>query len=273
MVGTLLLRGMLVGIVAGLLCFVFLKTVGEPEVDRAIAFETQREEAKAKAKADEPMGQGMSMPDASQSMSNSMPNMSHGMSMPNGEEEPELVSRPVQAGIGLFTAVMVYSAALGGLFALVFALVYGRLGKLGPRAISAFVAGAGFIAISIVPILKYPANPPAVGEPDSIGMRTAFFFAMIAVSLAAMTLSVMVQRRLLASQGAWNATMIASAAYIVVVAAVAFILPTVNEVPEHFPATLLWQFRIASLGAQLILWGTLGLLFGALTERARTTQI
>jgi predicted cobalt transporter CbtA len=104
-------------------------------------------------------------------------------------------------------------------------------------------------------------------------MRTAFFFALIAVSLAAMTLSVMVQSRLLASQGAWNATMIAGAAYIVVVAAVAFILPTVNEVPEHFPATLLWQFRIASLGAQLILWGTLGLLFGALTERARTTQI
>jgi hypothetical protein len=41
MAGTLLLRGMLIGIVAGLLCFSFLKIVGEPEVDRAIAFETQ----------------------------------------------------------------------------------------------------------------------------------------------------------------------------------------------------------------------------------------
>jgi hypothetical protein len=106
MVGTLLLRGMLVGIVAGILCFAFLKIVGEPQVDRAIAFETQLDEAKAKAKADAEMAKGMSMP--------------------KEEPEPELVSRPVQAGIGLFTGVMVYNAAFGGLFALVFALTYGH---------------------------------------------------------------------------------------------------------------------------------------------------
>jgi hypothetical protein len=49
MAGTLLLRGMLVGIVAGILCFGFLKIVGEPQVDRAIAFESQLDEAKARA--------------------------------------------------------------------------------------------------------------------------------------------------------------------------------------------------------------------------------
>jgi putative cobalt transporter subunit CbtA len=48
MSGTLLLRGMLIGILAGLLCFSFLKIVGEPQVDRAIAFETQFDEAKAR---------------------------------------------------------------------------------------------------------------------------------------------------------------------------------------------------------------------------------
>lgn len=246
MVGTLLLRGMLVGVFAGLLCFGFLKIVGEPRVDRAIAFETEMEAAKVKAGAA----------------------MARGMSMPNEEAEPELVSRPVQAGIGLFTAVIVYSAALGGLFALVFAVVYGRMGEFGPRATAAFVAGAGFITVSIVPNLKYPASPPSVGEPDTIGIRTALYFAMIAISLAAMTLSVLLRRRLLASQGAWNAALIAGAAYLVVVIAAALMLPAVNEVPEQFPASLLWEFRIASLGAQLILWATLGLLFGALTEHA-----
>jgi hypothetical protein len=49
MVRTLLVRGMLVGIVAGLLSFGFLKIYGEPQVDRAIAFETQMDEAKAAA--------------------------------------------------------------------------------------------------------------------------------------------------------------------------------------------------------------------------------
>ncbi len=61
---------------------------------------------------------------------------------------------------------------------------------------------------------------------------------------------------------------IAAAAYIVVVTVVALALPSVNEVPEGFPAVVLWQFRIASLGAQTIMWTTIGLGFGALAERA-----
>jgi hypothetical protein len=36
----------------------------------------------------------------------------------------------------------------------------------------------------------------------------------------------------------------------------------------QFPAVVLWKFRMASLGAQFILWATLGVLFGASAERA-----
>lgn len=45
------------------------------------------------------------------------------------------------------------------------------------------------------------------------------------------------------------------------------ILPPVNEVPEHFSATMLWNFRLASLGTQALLWVTLGLIFSILAER------
>jgi hypothetical protein len=45
------------------------------------------------------------------------------------------------------------------------------------------------------------------------------------------------------------------------------LLPPVNEVPADFSATVLWRFRLASVGTQLVLWTTIGLLFGALTER------
>ncbi|MEJ1974841.1 MAG: CbtA family protein [Acetobacteraceae bacterium] len=245
MVGNLLLRGMLVGIVAGILCFAFLKTFGEPQVDRAIAFETQMDEAKAQADR----AKGIVVPD-----------------------EPELVSRPVQAGIGLFTGVAVYSAAFGGLFALVFAFVYGRVGNLGPRATSALLAAAGLLAIYVVPNLKYPANPPSVGNPDTIGMRTALYFTMIAISLAAMVGAAMLRHRLLARHGGWNASLIAGAAYLVAVIVVGLALPSINEVPDQFPAVVLWQFRIASMGAQLILWTTIGLAFGALTERAAASR-
>jgi predicted cobalt transporter CbtA len=251
MVGTLLLRGMLVGIIAGLLCFSFLKIVGEPEVDRAITLETQLDQAKAQA--------------AAQALT------AKGLPAPKEEPEPELVSRPVQAGIGLFTGVMVYNVAFGGLFALAFALAYGRMGDFGPRATAAVLAVVGLIAVYIAPNLKYPANPPSVGDPATIGVRTALYFSMIAISLAAMIAAGMLRLRLLPRYGEWNSALIAGAAYLIIAIGVGLALPPINEVPGQFPAVVLWQFRIASFGAQLIMWATIGLVFGALTERVATT--
>ena len=46
------------------------------------------------------------------------------------------------------------------------------------------------------------------------------------------------------------------------------LMPTINEVPDGFPAALLWQFRTVAFALQLILWTSLGLGFGWLTERA-----
>src|SRR3984885_2797183 len=248
MVGALLTRGMLVGILAGILSFGFLKLVGEPSVDRAIAFETAMDEATDKTKADHAMAKGMTMP--------------------KEDSEPELVSRSVQSGIGLFTGVAVYNTAFGGLFALVFAFAYRRMGDFDPRTTSALLAVSGIVAVYIVPSLKYPANPPSVGDHDTIGMRTGLYFAMIAISLAAMIAAWMLRNRLLSRYGGWNAALIASAAYLIVVIAVAMALPGINEVPDGFPAVVLWQFRMAAAGAQLIMWTTLGLAFGALTQRA-----
>ena len=252
MAGALLLRGMLIGIVAGLLCFSFLKIVGEPQVDRAIAFETKLDQAKAYAKAQALIAQGLPAPPE--------------------EPEPELVSRPVQAGLGLFTGVMIYNVAFGGLFALAFALAYGRASDLDPRATAAVLAAVGLVAVYVVPNLKYPANPPSVGDPATIGPRTALYFSMIAISLAAMIAAGMLRLRLVARWGACNAALIAGAPYLIVVIAVALALPAINEVPGQFPAVVLWRFRIASFGAQLVMWTTIGLAFGTAAERAMASR-
>jgi predicted cobalt transporter CbtA len=244
MVRTLLIRGMLVGFVAGLLVFGVGRLVGEPQVDRAIAFEFETAMDEAKAKAD---------------MAKGMPAMA---------PEPEIISREVQASFGLFTGVVVYSAAFGGLFALVFAVAYGRVGNLRPRAVSALLALGGFLALYVVPNLKYPANPPSVGDPATIGLRTGLYFSMILISVAAMVLAVVAQRRLAPRLDGWSATLLAAAGYLAVIVVAGLLLPAVDEVPEGFPAVLLWRFRMASLGMQAVMWATIGLLFGALTERA-----
>jgi predicted cobalt transporter CbtA len=255
MIRILLVRGMAAGIVAGLLAFGMAKVFGEPQVDKAIAFESQMEEAK-KAQEAQAAPSGSSMA--------GMP----GMDASQGGEEEELVSRHVQSTIGLFTAVMVYGASFGGIFALVYAFALGRIGGVSPRGLAALLALAAFICIALVPILKYPANPPAIGNPETIGPRTGLYLSMLVISVGAMISAVLVGRGVLRNHGIWNATFAGAAVYVAIVAVAQLLMPDVNEVPEGFPAVVLWRFRVANLGIEAVLWGTLGLVFGYLTERS-----
>jgi hypothetical protein len=232
---TLLVRGMLAGLAAGALALIFAWIFGEPQVGHAISFEDQQARLAGAAPA------------------------------------PELVSRTVQETFGLAVAVGLVGLALGGLFSIAFAICYGRIGRFGPRAASALVAAGAFVAVELVPFLKYPANPPSVGNPATIGHRTALYFTMIVISVAVAVAVIYLGRRLAPRFGNWNASLLAAAAFIALVTIAYLALPAVNEVPGDFPAVVLWRFRIASLGTQAVLWATLGLLFGALTERSLAT--
>jgi hypothetical protein len=231
MIRSLLVRGMLVGAVAGLLGFAFAYAFGEPQVQHAIDFEDHLAQL-----AHEPHG-------------------------------TELVSRGMQRTLGLLTGTVVMGIALGGLFALVFAWAYGRIGAFGPRLTAALLGVGAFVTITLVPFTKYPANPPTVGDPDTIDKRTLLFVAMIAIAVLAAVAGARIRRGLLDRLGPWNATIVAVAAFVGVVAAAQLILPAVHETPGGFPADVLYRFRLASLGISLTLWTTIGLGFGAVAER------
>ena len=228
-----LISGLLCGLVVGLLVFICAKIIGEPNVDGAIGFEEQ---------------------------------LAHLAGAHDHEEE--IVSRDVQSTWGLFVGVMVYATALGGLFSLLYAYAWGRMGKLGARTSAALLAGATFIAVYVVPFAKYPANPPSVGNPDTIGYRAELYFGMIVIAIVAMIASVNLGRALSKSWGNWNASIVGGAAFVVLVGIAYTLMPTINEVPDGFPATLRWQFRTVACVLQLVLWTTLGLAFGWLTDRA-----
>ena len=230
MVRTLLVRGMLVGFLAGLVAFVYARIFAEPLINQAIAFED------------------------------------HMHQLAGDPPDPELVSRAVQSTFGLLTGIAVYSTALGGIFSLVYAFAQGRLGRMGPRGTAAILAAGAFVVLFLVPQIKYPANPPSIGDPETIRSRTALYFGMIVWSIAAAVAALELGRHLLHRLGVWNASLCGGALYIVAVVLAIFVLPAVNEVPKDFPATLLWQFRLASLGGHVILLTTLGLVFGAWAE-------
>jgi hypothetical protein len=222
---------MLAGVLAGLLAFAFAWVFGEPQVALAIGFEA------------------------------------HMHQMAGEAPEPELVSRTVQSTIGLLTGVVVYACALGGIFALLFAYAYGRAGRLSPRGTAALIAAAGFVVLILVPQIKYPANPPSIGEPETIGLRTALYFTMIALSVISAVAALYTAGQLARRFGGWNGALVGGAAYLVAIVAGMLILPPVDEVPADFSATTLWNFRLASIGVEWVLWTALGLVFGILAER------
>lgn len=239
MVRTLLVRGMIAGLIAGLVYAVFAYVFGEPALVGGLGYEDQ-----VAAASGEPPG-------------------------------VELVSRGVQATVGLAVAAAVYGVAIGGIFALVYAAVYGRVGRLSPRATAAVLALVGFVVVYAVPFMKYPSNPPASSIDTTIADRTGLYVVMVLFSVVLASAAVALGRRLVAQLEAWNATLVAAGAYIVSVGIVGFLMPRVSETPADFPATVVYDFRLASLGGQLVLWACLGLVFGALVDgssRRRHTQ-
>jgi hypothetical protein len=243
-VRALLIRGLLVGLAAGLLAFLVAHTIGEPQIRKAINFENHRE-AVALARVD---------PHA---------HLAAGQ---------ELVSRHVQSTFGLLLGNVVLSIALGGLFALAFAFAYARIGAFSARATAAILALGAYLTITVAPFTKYPANPPSIGNPDTIGRRTVLFFAMIAISVSAGVAAARIRGALKARLGPWNAAICALAAFVALIVAAELILPPVHETPPGFPADVLFRFRQASLLINATIWTTLGLGFGALAERVLGVQ-
>ncbi|MGW1031304.1 CbtA family protein [Streptomyces antibioticus] len=228
-VRNLLVRGMLAGLAAGVLALLVAYFLGEPLVDKAIGFEE-----------------------------------SHA---PAHEHEVELVSRSLQSTAGLATGVLVYGVAFGGIAALAYCFALGRVGRFGPRATALLLSGVALVAVYVVPFLKYPANPPAVGDPDTIGKRTTLYFLMMVLSVLLALAATLLGKRLAPRLGTWYATVAAVAAFALAVGLAYAFLPVVNEVPGDFPATVLWRFRISALAMQTTLWAGFGLVFGELAQR------
>jgi hypothetical protein len=265
----LVLRGFGVGAIAGLLAFVFSRLMAEPVIQRAIDYEDGRDSAlaairRAAGLAADPAG-------------------------------PDLFSRGVQRNIGIATGLVVFGIAMGGLFAVAYVIAYRRTrGTIRPRNLALMIAGAGFTAIYLVPFLKYPANPPSIGHQTTIAARSELYVAMVALSAFALAAAVFAARRLARHWGAWYANILCGLAFVAVMSIVMAILPPLGHLHSNvldygrhatetplpltnakgvivypgFSADDLFRFRLYSVIDQVILWGTLGLGFGSLVERA-----
>ncbi len=240
---SLALTAAIVGLFAGLVAATFASVAGEPLVEDAIAIE------QAKAAADP----------------------SRPASEPLEEAEAAEVSRGDQRGIGLFGAYGLTGAAFGALLALT---AHGlRRGRpdAARRVVLAGMVLAG--AFTVAPWFKYPPNPPAVGDPATLGERQSLYALLIVIAVAVGLAATILSRRLRTARWADHRRIATIAVAVVVPMLVAYsFLPPAPD-PVLVPATLVWRFRVASLGANLTLWAVLTLGVGWLVaEAARRTD-
>ncbi|GLW35636.1 CbtA family protein [Actinoplanes regularis] len=258
-------RGLLAGAVGGLFAFVFARIFAEPQIQQAIDYEGARDTAQEAL------------------------DKAAGIAVEAGGEDP--FARAVQGNVGIGVALIFFGAAMGALFAVGYTLYLGRAGRVRPRTLALLVAGGGFLGTYLMPFLKYPANPPAIGHEDTIGQRSSFYLLMVAAPVLFLVLTVWLGKRLQPRFGTWNATLIAGGVFIAATAIVMLILPSFGDLAANkqyhqatetpapltdpsgkivfpgFPADLLFNFRLYSIGAQLVLWTVIGLVFAPMAER------
>lgn len=234
-------RGALAGAIGGLLAFLVARILVEPIIRRAI----ERQDAADAA-------EHQSMP---------------GMTM----DSAEVYSRTVQENLGLGAGIIVFGIAMGALFAVVYCVAAPKFPQWSPRALSVAIAGSLFAGFYLIPYLKYPPNPPGVGDPDSIGERTGTYVLLVAIALALVAVAWVVGLALTPKYGGWGAALIGGA-IILAGSLLAYLILPAPLSAKDFPADDLYWFRTYSFLAQAVLWGVIGLLGGGLLHRLTVSR-
>ena len=237
---TIVLAALLIGVLAGLAGAVFHTVATEPRVDDAIAIE------EAAAEADHAMAGGEAEAD--------------------GEEVS--VSRSDQRGAGLFLAYALTGTAFGLFLAITSLSLRTTTGGPFRRVAVSGLVLAG--AITVAPWLKYPPNPPAVGDPDSVGERERLFVLLIVLAALLLAGLAHLSSRLRRADWPDDRRIAAVVAAGLVAFAVLFAAMPASPDAVAVPANLVWQFRLNSLTGNLLVWTLLTVGLGVVwTEAAR----
>ena len=219
------------GAIAGIILGLINQAIVEPFIDKAINIETQRHIAR-----------GESFDTTQQSQ-----------------------YRIWQKG-GEVVAAALYGISLSALFGIVFVYSRHSLPGFNNKRKALFLASIMFFVIFLIPALKYPANPPAVGNPATIYYREMLYVGFIAVSgFSALTIALSYRRlqTYLPEKTTW---LIVPLIYAVIMISAYIAFPP-NPDKVTIPANLIVSFRIASVSTIGIFWGVLGLIVGLLWDK------
>lgn len=231
-------RALTAGLAVGVLLAGYLFFVVEPTIDEAIALEEQ-------------LAAEASGPEVE----------------PGHDEEEALFTRSEQVGGGM-AANVIYAVFLSAVFGTVLTAARHRLPGRSDLLRSLWLAAVAFGSVALVPALKYPANPPAVGDPDTVGQRTVQWLVLVALSLLLAWVLTHLSGSLRGRLDDPTRVLAVAATTVIAFGILLVVLPgNPDEIDPRVPAALVWDFRIRSLGGLALLWSGLGVGLGWLLER------
>ncbi len=151
--------------------------------------------------------------------------------------------------------------SIGSLFGIIFSYAKKSLPSSDIIKKTLILAAIMWLILFIIPFVKYPSNPPTVGDADTVNERMALYAGLIAVS-GLLTLGFYYASKFLPGRK----KIFALAGYFCILGGVIFMFP---ENPDTISISndLLYDFRVASVISVTIFWITLPFVFGGLWNK------
>ena len=164
---------------------------------------------------------------------------------------------------GSFVGGSLLGMAFGSLLGIVYMFCRKAIPFSSDRKRAVFLSLVMCLVLFVVPFIKYPGNPPAVGNPDTIWLREVLYIGFLSVSaLSALSLGILSYKL----RHIQKAPIIIPLFYVVVVS-VAFVLFAPNPDKISIPMDLVNSFRVASGLTMVGFWLALGVIFGTLWQK------
>ncbi len=215
------------GVIAGIILAFLNLGIVEPTIDKAIALEVQKQVSS---------GENVNM--------------------------SELIDYRYWQKAGAFAGGAIYGAGLAALFGVIFVFTRNKLPGKNNKQKAIFLAGIMWFVLFLMVALKYPANPPAVGDPETIYYRETLYVGYIMISgLAALGMSVI-----------WIKTRINSKKIIIPLMYAAIMVTAYAVMPSNpdkieISMDLIQTFRVLTATTIGVFWGILGIIFGSLWDK------
>ena len=180
----------------------------------------------------------------------------------SGEEEDnpqfwaEYESYRIWQKSGQVLAGIILGIAMGSLFGIVFALSRNSLPGKNDVTKSLILAGLMWLTIYIIPFLKYPANPPTVGDGETVMLRAILYVSFIALSGIGVVIFYKLSQKLQNNKKYFGLF-----GYVIFITILFFVMP---ENPDEItaPMNLVNEFRLMSVLGVSSFWISVGLILG-----------